>query len=321
MAPKRDELKLLSEELKNPYQQLNLIFLLMSLLPALSCIYILYGKVLVDRPLPVELVPILFFSNLLMILGYIVGCRLIKSVMKKVLGYSTRARLSEEQRAAMAVALAHDLKSPLAVIKANMGNLKAGLLGPLSPKQAEMAELCSGVTDRTAALLMDLIKSYTPQREPSEIVLSRFDLNAAVEEQLREMGAVAGAKNISLRWNLVRTPLRLHADRAMVIRLINNLLSNAVKYTPADGQIAVKSARTENFARLEFQNSGAPIPEAMLERIFETRERLDDASEGHGLGLGIARAIAEAHHGKVWAESGDGRPNTFLVLLPIGEDP
>ena len=163
MVQNRDELKLLSQELKNPYQQLHLIFLLISIIPALSCVYILYGKLLVDQPLPPELVPILFFSNLIMLLGYVVGYQLIKSVLRKTLGYATRARLSEEQRSGMAVALAHDLKSPLAVIKANMANLKECLLGPLTLKQTEVAELVSQVTDRTAALLMDLIKTYSPQ--------------------------------------------------------------------------------------------------------------------------------------------------------------
>ena len=61
-------------------------------------------------------------------------------------------------------------------------------------------------------------------------------------------------------------------------------------------------------------------PGAKLEKIFESYERADHkAEEGHGLGLGIARAIAEAHHGKVWAESGPGKPNCFTVLLPLSK--
>ena len=320
MTQSRDELKLLSQELKNPAQQLNLIFLLISIIPALSCVYLLYGKLLVDKPLPPELVPVLFFSNLLMVLGYFVGYRLIKNILRKVLGYATRAKLSEEQRAGMAVALAHDLKSPLAVIKANMGNLKAGLLGPLSPKQAEMAALCTGVTDRTAVLLMDLIKTYSPQEGPSEKLLTRFELREALEEQLREVAAVAQAKNIEIKMSLSKTSLPVHADRPMILRVINNLLMNAVKYTPSGGAVTVKAQRTEDFAQLDFLNTGKPIPEELLEKVFENHERLEGAGEeGHGLGLGIARTIAEAHQGKVWAESAPGGPNRFIVLLPLAK--
>ena len=318
MAQSRDELKLLSQELKNPTQQLNLIFLLVSIIPALSCVYLLYGKVLVGQPLPAELVPILFFSNLIMLLGYVVGYRLMKNILHKTLRYATRARFSEEQRSAMAVALAHDLKSPLAVIKANMGNLKAGHLGPLDPRQKEMAELCSGVTDRTAALLMDLIKTYSPQGEPSEIQPTRFDLREAVEEQIREITAIAQTKNIDLKTALAKTALPLDADRPMILRVIHNLLSNAVKYTPSGGKVTVRTQRTEDFAQMDVLNTGEPIPEDKLEKAFESYERLGNAGEeGHGLGLSIARAIAEAHHGKIWAESGPGRINCFTVLLPL----
>ena len=317
MKQSRDELKLLSQELKNPYKQLNLVFLLISVIPFLSCVYILYGKVLLQQPLPSEFVPILLLSYVIMILGYFVGYRMIRNMLKKLLAYATRAKFSEEQRSSMAVALAHDLKSPLAVIKANMANLKAGFLGPLSPKQEQMADLCSDVTDRTAGLLMDLIKTYSPGQDAAGMQMNLFDLSEVLVEQLREVEAVAQTKNIDLKAELSKAPLPLAADRSMVVRAVNNLLNNAIKYAPQGGKVTLRAQRAENFAQVEVLNTGTPIPESQLEKIFESYERLDASVEGQGLGLGIARAIAEAHGGKVWAESAPGQPICFTALLPL----
>ncbi len=319
MNQNRNELKLLLQELKNPYKQLNFVFLLISVIPVLACIYALCGKLFLHEKFLLELAPILFFSNLIMILGYWVGYKVIKNVIRKILAYATRAKRSEELRASMALALAHDLKSPLSVIKANMSNLKAGHLGPLTRKQEEMAGLCTSVAERTAVLLMDLIKTYALGEETSELIISSFDLRRLVEEQLREIAALSQSKNIKLKVQLSKIALPLDADRSLITRVINNLLNNAIKYTPPGGRVTVKAFAAESFVRLEFLNTGPSIPEHMLEKIFDRYERLDRSVQGEGLGLAIARAIAEAHRGKVWAESAAGKPNCFTVLLPLAK--
>jgi len=75
----------------------------------------------------------------------------------------------------------------------------------------------------------------------------------------------------------------------------------------------------EGYARMEFLNNGAPIPEDRIEKIFDKFERLDSSIEGHGLGLAIAKDIVELHKGKIWAESGPNRMNNFTVLLPLAK--
>ncbi len=308
------ELKVLLRELKNPYQRLHFVFLLVSIIPLLSCFYIVFGK----TPLLPELVPVLLFSNLILILGYVVGYRAVTSIIHKILAYATRTKRLEEQRSTLAAALAHDLKSPLSIIKANVSNLKAGIPDPPTPKQAETAKLCMDVADRMASILMGLIETYTLGNErSSELTLSSFDIREIVEEQLREFSAVSQAKNIDVKALLSRLVLPINADRLLITRAVNNLLNNAIKHTPPGGKILVKTTGVDGFAQLEMFNTGQSIPQDKLEKIFESYERLDSSVEGHGLGLAIARSIVEAHHGKVWAESGAGQPNCFTLLLPL----
>ena len=321
MQTDKNEQKLLLRELKHPQKQLNFVFLLIGVIPVLACLYILLVPSLGQKVSPPTLAPILFFANLIMVLGYLVGYRVIRNVLQKVLVYATRAKRSEQMRAQLAAALAHDLKSPLSVIKANMANLREGILGPLDPRQKEMANLCSGVADRTASILMELIKSYSPGDPLREPILSRFDLRDLAAEQMQEIGAVALAKNLETKIILFRSTLPIDADRLMILRAIHNLLSNAVKYTPAGGKITLKTSAVEGFAQIEVANSGESIPEKALEKIFESYERLDSSAEGEGLGLAITRTIVEAHHGKVWAESGPGKPNSFMILLPLASEP
>lgn len=314
-----NELKLLQQELKNPYQQLNFVFLLTGVIPLLSCIYVLLNKSLVRDKFISEQVPVLLLANSIMLLGYAIGYKIIRNILRKILEYEARAKRSEKLRSGMALALAHDLKGPLSVIKANMANLKAGILGPLAAKQEEMADLCTGVADRTAALLMDLIKTYTLDKGRSELNISRLDLRELVEGQIHEVAAVAETKKIELIHRLSKPALPLNADQSMILRAVNNLLNNAIKFTPNGGKITVITSKTDVFARLEILNTGQSIPEDMLEKIFDNYERLDKSVEGEGLGLAIARGIAEAHHGKLWADSAPGKPNCFTLLLPLAK--
>jgi len=317
MRPGPNEQKLLLRELKDPQKQLNFVFLLIGVIPVLACVYIVLGPSLGRKVSPPELAPILFFANLLMLLGYLAGYKVVRSILQKALAYATRAKRSEQMRAEMASALAHDLKSPLAVIKANMANLRAGNFGPLDPKQKEMAELCSGVADRTASILMDLIKSYSPGDPGHEPEMTSLDLNELAKEQLLEIGAVAQNKRLDVKSSFFRTPLMVYADRSMMARAIHNLLSNAVKYTPPGGKVSLKTSSEVGFAQIEVANNGEAIPEKSLDRIFESGERLGRSEEGEGLGLAITRAIVETHHGKVWAESTPGKNNRFTILLPL----
>lgn len=313
----KHELKLLSQELKNPYKQLGYVFLLTSIIPVLACIFMLRDKLFTSEGSPSDLVPMLFFSALIIILGYIVGYRVVKTILNKILAYALRAKRADELKSTLASALAHDLKSPLAVIKTNQSNLKAGLLGTLNPQQEEAVDTSKRTADRMNFILTNLIDTYTLEAGKAEIKLSHFDLRELINEQQREMLSIANTKNVSLSVTTPKKALSLYADRTMILRVINNLLNNAIKYTASGGKVTMTATMADEFARMEILNTGEKIPPDMLEKIFNKFERLDKTIEGQGLGLAIARDIVEVHKGKIWAESNTGKPNCFTVLLPL----
>jgi two-component system phosphate regulon sensor histidine kinase PhoR len=110
-----------------------------------------------------------------------------------------------------------------------------------------------------------------------------------------------------------------------------NLIHNAIKFTPPGGEIALaaeaiqdgEAAEDIGHVRFSISDTGQGIPSEDLPRIFERFYRTDKARRkgGTGLGLSIARHIVEAHGGRIWAESVDGRGSVFLMELPLGAEP
>ncbi|HNX69322.1 MAG TPA: HAMP domain-containing sensor histidine kinase [Candidatus Omnitrophota bacterium] len=320
MPQDRNELKLLFHELEDPYKQLRLAFFLISVIPILALLYILCDKVLSAGKSLSDLAPILFFACLIIVLGYIAGYRVIRNILNKILSYAAKAKRADELKSAFALSLAHDLKSPLAVIKASLSNLKAGFLGALTPQQVETVDICNGVTDRMDTILMGLINNYKIEAHMAEVTMSDFDLRELIKEQGREFEVIAGAKHITLSVLLPKRSLPFRGDKTMILRAINNLVSNAIKYTPPGGSVMVNAHAAEDLAKIEVLNTGAPIPDDRLERIFDKFERLDRSVEGEGLGLAIAKDIVELHKGKIWATSGIGKPNCFTILLALAKE-
>ena len=308
---------LLSHELGNPSQRLLSVFLLIGVIPVLALIYILHMRLSFENQVLHEIGPVLFFAALIMALGYLIGYSTVSHIVRKILLYAAKAKQADELKSSFALGLAHDLKSPLLVIKANISNLKAGFLGALTPKQEETVNTCKDVADRMNVLLMDLIETYKIEARMAELTVSRFDLRDAVQTQLHECTAIAEEKKIALTGEPGALEIPFEGDRPMILRAIHNLLSNAIKYTPAGGRITIKTSLEKGFSRIDCMNSGATIPADKLEKIFDKFERLDTSAPGEGLGLAITKDIVELHKGRIWATSAPWQPNCFTILLPL----
>ncbi len=312
--------QLLLKELKeNPYRQLNLAFFLISIIPILTVVYIFYNHSLAFREHMADLIRICILAGVIILLGYIVGYKMLEVIINKVIAYAARAKRADELKSKFAMSLAHDLKSPLSSIKADIDGMKAGYCGDLNPKQKQCIAGCDAVADRMNAIIMELIDTYKYEARIARLNLTRFDLRDVISEQKSELDAVSKSKNITLTIESSNKELPVDADREKIVRAVNNILSNSIKYTPAGGKIVVKLQAEPGFARMEFINNGTPIPEDMLDKIFDKFERLDTSVEGHGLGLAIAKDIIELHNGKIWATSGQKISNCFTILAPLAQ--
>jgi signal transduction histidine kinase len=110
-------------------------------------------------------------------------------------------------------------------------------------------------------------------------------------------------------------------DEDRLVQLLVNLVHNAVKFSPQGGTVTMRGARAGDEVTLAVEDHGIGIPRADQSRVFERFYKVDRARVrgvgGTGLGLTIARHIAESHGGRIWVESEEGRGSTFSVALPI----
>lgn len=318
MKQKDEKLKLLFQELnENPYKRLNIAFILISIIPLLAVLYVLCDSILIGKLNLADISPIFIIAGVIVLLGYAFGYTVIQGIINKTLNYAVKAKRADEFKSMFAMSLAHDLKSPLSTIKTNVSSMRTGLRGDLSEEQKEVVRVCDEVADRMGSMILELLETYMIEARAVKVNISRFDLRDVVGAQMRELETIASAKKIKIDTDISKKPLMLEADREKIIRVINNLLSNSIKYTPDSGRISVRAHSASGFIRMEFMNSGAPIPADRLDKIFDKFERLDNLQEGHGLGLAIAKDIVELHKGRIWATSEPGKPNCFIVLLSM----
>jgi two-component system phosphate regulon sensor histidine kinase PhoR len=242
-----------------------------------------------------------------------------------VLHDTSELRRLERLRQEFVANVSHELKTPLAVIKACVETLLEGAVedpdhrGPFLERIAEQAE-------RLHALILDLLslariesgsEAFEHQSVPLAPVvaacLERHRARAKGKNQLLEAVPPAlgpGAEQDLAAW----------ADLEAVNQILDNLIDNALKYTPPGGRIGVTWKAEDGHVWLEVQDTGIGIPERDLPHIFERFYRVDKARArelgGTGLGLSIVKHLVQALHGTVQATSRLGQGTTFSVRLP-----
>ncbi len=214
----------------------------------------------------------------------------------------------------------HELRNPLAGIKATAQQLgRAQRSGKLDGARAERyARAILEASDRLGLLIDDLLDVSRLQSGQFPIRPEPTDLAQLVR------GAVATQRSSDElhRFRVEAagdTTLEVDSDR--ILQVVANLLDNAVKYSPQGGEVRVLLSRDGEGVRLRVRDSGIGLPAGEAGRIFQPFGRAANASEsnipGMGLGLYICRRIAEAHGGRMWADSGgEGRGTTISLWLP-----
>ncbi len=202
------------------------------------------------------------------------------------------SRSFDAQRAFVANA-AHELRSPLTALKLQTQALAR--TGDPQAREQAVARLNQGV-DRAIRLMQQLLV-LARQESPLPDAAQRqaVDLHQLLTQLVQEVTPQAQARDIHLTLD-VNEPMSLHADADGLQILLRNLLENAVKYTPAGGRVRLRCDQDHGATRLAVEDSGPGIAPDQHEHMFERFVRgHDTSSTGSGLGLSIARAIAERH--------------------------
>ena len=222
-----------------------------------------------------------------------------------------------EVRRSMTADIAHELRTPLSVQRANLEALQDGVY-PLTTAQLqpilEQNLMLTRLVDDLRSLALAEAGQLTLERMPT-------NLGTLVERMLERFSAQAAAAGVRLSLD---TPAHLpiaEIDPGRVEQIISNLLSNALRYTPAGGQIRLALRQGSGVLLLTVRDSGAGIPVEALPHVFERFYRADRsrsrAEGGSGLGLAIARQFAEAHGGTLTAANHPEGGAVFTLSLPL----
>ena len=222
-------------------------------------------------------------------------------------------RLFEARRELVAWA-SHDLRTPLASMRAMIEAVDDGLAAPeeYMPALAEQVRTLSGLVDDLFELAR--IDAGVLTRE-----LQQADLERVIGSCVRGFEAEARAKRITLEARAeIDLPAVLCAPD-QVQRVLYNLLTNAIHHTPPDGAIAIVVSPHERDVTIAVEDTGVGVSPEAAARMFDRFWRAESSrtSSGSGLGLAIARALVEAHGGRIWAESRPGGGARVAFTLPI----
>jgi heavy metal sensor kinase len=207
----------------------------------------------------------------------------------------------------------HELRTPLAAMQAILGVVREGerLTGEYRQALDDLAE----ETNRLRGLTEDLLRLARGEDKTS-VTRERVALSDLLTDVADSLRPLAEARGLALR---VQVPegLALTGDMDALIRLFVNLLDNAIKYTER-GEITLAARSEADELIVEVMDTGIGIPPEHLPRIFNRFYRVDPARSagGAGLGLAIARQIAQAHDGRLEVRSAPGAGSTFTVCLP-----
>ena len=216
--------------------------------------------------------------------------------------------------------VSHDLRTPLTSI---IGYVELALDddggAPLDEERRRYIEVVARSSDRLLRLVDDLLLAARLQSGRLTLAVEDADLESVAADALDEAHARAERKGVSLFLSC-EGPIRIECDRRRLLQLLDNLVGNAVKFTPEGGRIELRVERTLAGAAIEVQDSGVGFPPGEEERIFDRFYRAQSAVSnqvpGTGLGLFIARAIAERHGGTLVARRRESGGSIFRLELP-----
>jgi signal transduction histidine kinase len=242
----------------------------------------------------------------------------------------TSARLAEAQEQAAAVErsrrelvawVSHDLRTPLAGIRAMVEALEDGVVSDPATVARYYATM-RRETDRLAGLVNDLFELSRIQAGSLALDLEQVPLDELIGDAIAGAAVAAAAKNIDLRGEVSEPPPLVELSTPEMTRVVRNLLDNAIRHTPAGGTVVIRAGldRTGASVEVSVQDACGGIPDHELDLVFEMAYRGDAArtpgDTGGGLGLAVARGLVEAHDGEISVRNAE--PGCcFTVTLPL----
>lgn len=212
----------------------------------------------------------------------------------------------------------HELRTPLGVILGYASFLQ----DTVDPQVREHASKMVNSAMQLRRIIEDLTNLRYLEKSQLELNLEDVPLVDMLRDLIGELRSLAEAKRHQLTLTPPPLELRVRVDRIRMSMAINNVLNNAIRFTPDGGRISVQIEQKPREVWIMVSDTGIGLAKDQLERIFERFYQIEDhmtrINGGLGIGLSIARALVEAHGGRLWATSpGLNQGSTFIIAVPI----
>jgi signal transduction histidine kinase len=230
-----------------------------------------------------------------------------------------------EERADFTAMIVHDLHVPLGTIMGASEILQEGILGPVTDDQKKWLFKIETASRRLLELVNHFLDLSRLEAGKVDLNKKEVNLNHLIQDTLDFYQSLARGKEIVLQSRVVTTfPRFIKADPHRLAEVLENLLSNAIKFSRQGGEIEIGADReNEREVKLWVKDNGIGISPQQIGQLFEKyRQTTSGKSAGYeggtGLGLAICKMIVEAHGGRIWVDSEEGKGTTFYLTFPIG---
>ncbi len=251
--------------------------------------------------------------------------RLVATAVQNIRAYEAERRRVEELarlsqlRADFVSLVSHELRSPMAAVIGAARTLQDRWRMLTGPQRESFLALIGDETTRLAELVGDVLDTSRIEAGTFSYRFEEVDLRRVVDEAVE--AAVLAQQDVPIVASVHGALPGIRGDRARLRQVLGNLIENAVKYSPEGEEVRVSAAAANGAVQIAVRDAGPGIPRDQQGRIFEKFARADvegGAKPGSGLGLFIARSIAEAHGGSLEVSSGAETGSTFTLTLPVG---
>lgn len=229
--------------------------------------------------------------------------------------------LTDRQRLRHAITvLAHDLSTPIGIIRTTNSLLLSGIISPERFLKEGYAAMVDDNCQRVLDFTEDMINMSRNQLVEMRLERTECDLVDLVRDAEKVFQVSAQSRDIELSADIQCPAACAWVDRSKLQRALHNLVSNALKYSPRLARVSIKLSSADGYWRIDVEDTGVGISQQDLPHVFDQFTRV--ASEpahgerSHGIGLSITKAIVEAHGGQLKVVSELGVGSTFTILLP-----
>ncbi len=238
-----------------------------------------------------------------------------------VLNDISKARALDEAKNEFMATVSHELRTPLSAIKGYVDLILDGDAGPINDVQREFLDIVQRNADRLTNLVNDFLDISKIESGRIQLRKEPLDLATVAQHVVDTFQPQAESKHIELSLTCPDEMTIVFGDISRLTQALMNLANNAIKYTPEGGSVSISIGRRDGTAFVSVSDTGVGISEKDQRRLFSKFFRANNAAtrqeNGTGLGLTIAKAVAELHDGTLSISSRENEGSTFTISLPV----